>query len=133
MLEALGKLDEALADCDSPDEYESLAREFRRVVNVAGAGSHLRALLRTFSGLVPVAARFSIDDALAEERAALHAEYVAIRDGDPDAAGDAALAHLRLTADNAVAALRRRGVFPPGEGSPDAWQDVARVIEGSDA
>ncbi|MET7402457.1 GntR family transcriptional regulator, partial [Dactylosporangium sp. NPDC005572] len=77
--EALGKLDEALARCDDPAEFESLAREFRRVVNVAGAGDHLRALLRTFSGLVPAAARFSIDDALPEERAALHAEYVALR------------------------------------------------------
>ncbi|MEV8514135.1 GntR family transcriptional regulator [Dactylosporangium sp. NPDC051484] len=135
VLEALGKLDEALARCDGPDEFESLAREFRRVVNVAGAGNHLRALLRTFSGLVPVAARFSIDDALADERAALHAEYVALRDGDPAAAGAAALAHLRLTADNAIRALRRRGVFPPGDRSDTddpGWDDAARIVEGSE-
>ncbi|GAA0733708.1 GntR family transcriptional regulator [Dactylosporangium roseum] len=131
--EALGKVDEALADCADPGEFEALAREFRRVVNVAGAGNHLRALLRTFSGLVPAAARFSIDDALPDERAALHAEYVALRDGDVEAAGAAALAHLRLTADNAILALRRRGVFPPSGTRTPEWTDVARVLEGDGA
>lgn len=128
VLETLGKLDEALAGTDDPGEFESLAREFRRVVNVAGARNHLRALLRTFSGLVPAAARFSIDDALAGERAALHTEFVALRDGDVEAAGAAALAHLRLTADNAVRALRRRGVFPePAVDGPE-WTDVAAIV-----
>ncbi len=131
VLEALAKLDERLADCDDPAEFESLARDFRRVVNVAGARNHLRALLRTFSGLVPVAARFSIDDALGAERAALHAEYTAILSGDPDAAGAAALAHLRLTADNAVAALRRRGVFPPSDVDTPEWTDAAAVLKGT--
>ncbi|GAA3238899.1 GntR family transcriptional regulator [Dactylosporangium siamense] len=131
VLSDLRKLDERLADCDDPGEFESLAREFRRVVNVAGARNHLRALLRTFSGLVPAAARFSIDDALPAERAALHAEYAAIRAGDPDAAGAAALAHLRLTADNAVAALRRRGVFPPSELDDAEWTDAAAVLKGT--
>jgi DNA-binding FadR family transcriptional regulator len=81
------------------------------VVNLAAAGNHLRALLRTFSGLVPAAARFSIEDALADERAALHREFDAIRAGDPEAAASAAVDHLELTAENAVRALRRRGVF----------------------
>lgn len=133
VLESLAKLDERLAECDDPAEFESLAREFRRVVNVAGARNHLRALLRTFSGLVPAAARFSIDDALPAERAALHAEYAAIRAGDPDAAGAAALAHLRLTADNAVAALRRRGVFPPSDVDSPPWTDAAAVLKGTTA
>ena len=133
VLEALAKLDERLADCDDPAEFESIAREFRRVVNVAGARNHLRALLRTFSGLVPAAARFSIDDALPAERAALHAEYAAIRDGDVEAAGAAALAHLRLTADNAVAALRRRGVFPPSDEDSAEWTDTAAVLKGARA
>ena len=53
------------------DEFELVAREFRRVVNVAVAGPHLRALLRSFGGLVPVAARFSIVEAMEAERAAL--------------------------------------------------------------
>jgi DNA-binding GntR family transcriptional regulator len=111
VLETLGKLDESLAGCDDVDEYERLAREFRRVVNLAAAGNHLRALLRTFSGLVPAAARFSIEDALPAERAALHREYEALRAGDPEAAARAAVEHIRMTADTAVRALRRRGVF----------------------
>jgi DNA-binding GntR family transcriptional regulator len=130
VLESLAKLDERLAECDDATGFESLAREFRRVVNVAGARNHLRALLRTFSGLVPAAARFSIDDALPAERAALHAEYAAIRAGDVDAAGIAALTHLRLTADNAVAALRRRGVFPPSDVDGPEWTDAAAVLKG---
>ncbi|MER7277104.1 GntR family transcriptional regulator [Dactylosporangium sp. NPDC000244] len=136
VLEELAKLDEALAGCDDPDTFEALAREFRRVVNVAGAGNHLRALLRSFSGLVPVAARFAIDDALADERAALHAEFVALRSGRPAAAGEAALAHIRLTAANAIAALRRRGVFGAAgtsDMSEEGWDDVTSVVEGSQA
>lgn len=112
VLEALTKLDEALDRAETTDEFERLAREFRRVVNVSAAGNHLRALLRTFSGLVPAAARFAIEDALPAERAALRAEYAAMRAGDPDAAAQAALDHINLTAANAVAALKRKGVFP---------------------
>jgi DNA-binding GntR family transcriptional regulator len=115
VLETLGKLDEALDGCADVDEFERLAREFRRVVNVAAAGNHLRALLRTFGGLVPAAARFAIEDALPAERAALRAEYHALRSGDPDAAAETAVAHLRITADNAIEVLRRRGVFAPDE------------------
>ena len=111
VLETLAKLDESLARCDDVDEYEQIAREFRRVVNLAAAGNHLRALLRTFSGLVPAAARFSIEDALPDERAALHREYEALRAGDPEGAARAAEEHIRMTAENAVRALRRRGVF----------------------
>ena len=118
VLEALGKVDDALAHCDDVAEFERLAREFRRIVNVSASGNHLRALLRTFGGLVPAAARFAIEDALAAERKALHREYLAIRRGDPDGAGRAAIDHIRLTAINAVRALRRRGVFAHGGTTP---------------
>jgi DNA-binding GntR family transcriptional regulator len=130
-LDDLAKLDEQLARCAEPGEYERVAREFRRVVNLASSGNHLRALLRTFNGLVPAAARFSIEDALDEERAALHAEYVAIRSGSSDAAGAAAVEHLRMTADNAVAALVRRGVFTDGAKRPQ-WTDIRWYPKGSD-
>jgi DNA-binding GntR family transcriptional regulator len=116
VLEALAKLDEALARCDEVDEFERLAREFRRVINVAAGGPHLRALLRSFGGLVPAAARFSIEDAMLDERAALRAEFEAVVSGDPDAAARATLEHILLTADNAVDALRRRGILPATEG-----------------
>lgn len=111
VLESLAKLDESLARCEDVDDFERLAREFRRVINVAAGGPHLRALLRSFSGLVPAAARFSIEDAMADERAALRAEYDAVASADPDAAAKATLEHILLTADNAVRALVRRGIL----------------------
>jgi DNA-binding GntR family transcriptional regulator len=117
MLETLSKLDDTLARCQDVDEFERVAREFRRVVNVAAAGPHLRALLRTFNGLVPVAARFSIAEAMDAERAALRREFEALRAGDPDAAAAAALDHLALTADNAIRALARRGVVQEATGA----------------
>ncbi|MFE0588367.1 GntR family transcriptional regulator [Micromonospora echinospora] len=112
--ETLDKLVEALTGCEQVDEFERLAREFRKVVNLAAAGPHLRALLRTFSGLVPVAARFAIEDAMDDERAALRREHAALVAGDPAAAAAASLDHVSMTAENAVRALRRRGVFPAG-------------------
>jgi DNA-binding GntR family transcriptional regulator len=131
VLETLGKLDDALRRCDDVDEFELLAREFRRVVNLSAAGNHLKALLRTFSGLVPAAARFAIEDALPAERAALRKEYRALRRGDPDAAGRAALDHIHITATNAVAALRRRGVFAPAHATTDRRDDLASVLDHS--
>ncbi len=49
-------------------EFESASREFRRIINLAAGGPHLRALLRSFNGLVPVASRLAIEGRLAEER-----------------------------------------------------------------
>lgn len=115
----LGGLIESLDGCDQVDEFEKQAREFRKVVNLAGSGPHLRALLRSFSGLVPAAAWFSIADAMADERAALHHEYEALLAGDPAAAAAASLDHVLMTAENAIAALRRRGVFAAGDAPPD--------------
>jgi DNA-binding GntR family transcriptional regulator len=127
VLESLEKLDDAIRRTGTVDEFERLAREFRRVVNVSAAGNHLRALLRTFSGLVPAAARFAIEDALPAERDALRAEFEALRSGDPEAAGNAALDHIRMTATNAVAALRRRGIFPDEE-DPPVQDDLTAIL-----
>jgi DNA-binding GntR family transcriptional regulator len=130
MLETLSKLDEVLAGCEDVAEFERVAREFRRVVNLAAAGNHLRALLRTFNGLVPAAARFSLTDALADERAALRREFEALRSGDPDAAAAAALEHLALTAGNAIRALRRRGVLATAPESPaDSGDEMLRLLK----
>ncbi|MFC0865859.1 GntR family transcriptional regulator [Sphaerimonospora cavernae] len=135
--ETLGKLTEALAHCDQVDEFERTAREFRKAVNLATAGPHLRALLRSFSGLVPVAARFSIEDALDDERAALRREYDALVAGDADAAAAAALDHVLMTAENAVRALRRRGIFtsdpvPAETADPSPILDIVRTTAGGD-
>jgi DNA-binding GntR family transcriptional regulator len=132
VLETLAKLDESLAGCDDVDEFERLAREFRRVINVAAGGPHLRALLRSFSGLVPAAARFSIEDALPAERAALRAEYEAVASGDEDAAARATLEHIMLTADNAVRALRRRGILTDDSApstTGDTVEGQAKLLE----
>src|SRR4029079_7905144 len=102
VLESLSKLDDVLAECRDVDEFERVAREVRRVSNVAAGGPHLRALLRSFHGLVPAAARFAIVDAMDAERAALRTELEALRAGDPDRAAAATLEHIALTADNAI-------------------------------
>ncbi len=119
VLAALEKLDATLAGAADVDEFERVAREIRRVVNLAAAGPTLRALLRGFGGLVPAVARFSIVDAMEAERAASHAEVAAIRSRDPDAAATATLDHIAMTAENAIAALRRRGIITAGTVSLD--------------
>src|SRR5690606_28235493 len=111
LLRTLGGLIEALADCHQVDEFERTAREFRKVVNLASAGPHLRALLRSFNGLVPAAARFAIEDAMEDERAALRREYAALAAGDPEEAAAAAFDHVAMTGENAIKALCRRGIF----------------------
>ncbi len=111
VLESLAKLYARIEQCRRVDEFERLAQEFRRTVNLAAAGPHLRALLRTFTGLVVAAARLSIAEAMADERAALGRELAALGSGDPDAAAAATLDHVAMTAEHAVRALRRRGVF----------------------
>jgi DNA-binding GntR family transcriptional regulator len=128
VIEELGKLTEALHRCTAVDEFEQLARQFRKVVNLTAAGPHLRALLRSFSGLVPAAARFSIVDAMDDERAALSREYDTLRAADPAAAAEAALAHVRMTAGNAIAALHRRGVFAAPDSGPSADADLVLGI-----
>ncbi len=132
MLERLGRLDEALGTCVEVDEFDRLSRDFRRAVLAAAAGPRIRALHATFTGLVPAATRLSIVDAMAEERLALHAEFEAVRAGDPDAATVATLDHVALTADNAIRELRRRGVIDGDHNDLDdrrAHLDLLRRID----
>jgi DNA-binding GntR family transcriptional regulator len=125
-LETLIQLDEALAVCTDVDEFEQLSSEFRRSVAGAAAGPHLRALLGTFTVIVPAAVRFSIVDAMAEERSAMHMEFEALRDADPDRAAAAALDHSVLTADNAIRALRRSGIL---DGDHNDFDDRAAHLD----
>jgi DNA-binding GntR family transcriptional regulator len=104
-------IDDALASTTDVDEFEEEATRFRHTVTVAAAGPHLRALLRSFTGLVPAATRLSIVDAMAEERSALHAEFSAVCEGAAETAAAVVLDHSALTADNAIRELRRRGVI----------------------
>lgn len=97
-------------------EYERHAREFRRIVNLNGAGTHLRALLRTFNGLVLAVSKVAIEEDLAEERSLLEKELAAIGSGDAKAAAAAAIEHVSATGERGIAALTRLGVVEPEPG-----------------
>jgi DNA-binding GntR family transcriptional regulator len=128
----LAELDDTLASTTDVDEFERVAGRFRRTVAVAAAGPHLHALLRSFTGLVPAATRLSIVEAMAEERSALSGEYEAVREGDAEAAAMVVVDHSRLTADNAIRELRRRGVLdgPPNDlDERAAHLDLVRRID----
>lgn len=115
VLDALERAAAEVAYARGIEEFESAAREFRRVLNVAAGGPHLRGLLRTFGGLLPVASRLSMDRSVEEERALIGAEFEAISAGDSERASEITLAHLRLLGEYAVQTLRRRGVLCPDE------------------
>jgi DNA-binding GntR family transcriptional regulator len=110
--------------------FEEASREFRRIINVAAGGRHLRALLRSFSGLVPVASRLAIDGRLEEERAAVEAENEAIQAGEVERARALTIRHMRDLGDRAARVLRDRGVIDdvdPGRSDPDLELLLARL------
>jgi DNA-binding GntR family transcriptional regulator len=122
----LAEIDDALASTTDVDEFEQAAARFRRTVALAAAGPHLRALLRSFTGMVPAATKLSIVDAMAEERSALHAEFTALAEGDAPTAAAVVLDHSALTADNAIRELRRRGVI---DGDPTDLDERADHLD----
>ena len=132
----LSALRDAIADVETAggvEEFEERAREYRRIVNVAVAGSRLRAVLRTFGGLVPAASRLSMPRSLDDERRLLRAEHEAIERGDPDAAAAAVIEHIGMLGELAVQALRQRGVLgDDGDGvgppRPDRADAVATLV-----
>jgi len=126
LLALLAALDDELASTTDVDEFEQAAHQFRAAVTIVAAGPHLRALLRSFSGLVPAATRLSIVEAMAEERIALHAEYLAVCAGDAETAAEAVVDHAALTAQNAIRELRRRGVL---DGDPTDLDDRAALLD----
>jgi DNA-binding GntR family transcriptional regulator len=118
----LTALREAIADVEAArnvEEFEERAREYRRLVNVAVAGNRLRAVLRTFGGLVPAASRLSMPRSLDDERRLLRAEHDAIERGDPDAAAAAVVDHVGMLGELAVQTLRQRGVLGDEDGGED--------------
>lgn len=113
----------------SVEEFEERAREYRRIVNVAVAGSRLRAVLRTFGGLVPAASRLSMPRSLDDERRLLRAEHEAIEHGDPDAAAAAVVEHIGMLGELAVQTLRQRGVIGDDADPPRSdREDVLRTL-----
>lgn len=121
--EAIADLEKALRVVDEAngvEEFEERAREFRRLINVAVAGPRMRAVLRTFGGLVPVASRLSMARSVDAERRLVRAEWEAIRDGDADAAAAAATEHIKLLGEYAVQTLRQREVIADEPEDPDS-------------
>jgi DNA-binding GntR family transcriptional regulator len=102
--------------------FESASREFRRIINVAAGGPHLRALLRSFNGLVPVASRLAIEGRLGEERHLVAAENEAIQAGEVERARALTIRHMRELGDRAASVLRADGVIDdeaPAASDPD--------------
>lgn len=102
----------------SPMEYEQHAREFRRVINLQTSGPHLRAMLRTFNGLVLAVSKVAIGDGLDEEQELLRNEMDTIRSGNPAAAAAAAMRHVHSTGRRGIDVLIRRGVIDFGSSDP---------------
>ncbi|MBK8731207.1 MAG: GntR family transcriptional regulator [Tetrasphaera sp.] len=93
-------------------EFELHAREFRRVVNHAGGGGQLRALLRTFTGLVVAVSSAAVEDDLAAEQALLATEFDALLRRDAEASARAAAEHVRSTGERGIRILIDRGAIP---------------------
>jgi len=128
VIEALTKLNAGIAGTRDLDRFEELARDFRRVINLAAGGPHLRALLRTFRGLVPAAARFGMPEAMPREREYIAAELDAIRRGAATAAATAAIEHIHYSGQCAIDALVRAGIFASGD--PDRRPQPAGELLG---
>lgn len=109
------------------EAFERAARNFRRIVNTSCAGPHLRALLRTFTGLLPVASRLSMHRSVAEERRLIAREFEAIRHGDADGARAAAIEHIRMLCDYALQTLRERRVID--DDPAQTSEDMSRVLQ----
>lgn len=105
-----------------PADFESASREFRRIINVTAGGPHLRALLRSFNGLVPVASRLAIEGRIEEERELVALEHEAIQAGEVERARTLTSRHMRELGDRATEVLRTDGVIDddaPAESDPD--------------
>lgn len=132
--ELLGRLEHAAAEVERADgieAFERTARNFRRIVNTSSAGPHLRALMQTFTGLVPAASRLSMDRSVEEERQLIVQEFDAIRCGDAERARTVVIQHIRMLCDHALQTLRDRGVIDDDPaGTPEDLSRVLRLLVG---
>jgi DNA-binding GntR family transcriptional regulator len=128
---ALTRLQAEIALAHDLDQFEELARDFRRVINLAAGGPHLRALLRTFRGLVPAAARFGMPEAMPGEKEYISAELDAIRRGSAAAAARMAIEHVRYSRQCAINGLVKAGIFAPGDlaAGPQPTAELLQLIK----
>jgi DNA-binding GntR family transcriptional regulator len=118
VLQALTTLNDEIALVTDLDRFESLARDFRRVINLAAGGPHLRALMRSFRGLVPAAARFGMAEAMPREREYISAELDAIAAGDAAGAARMAIGHVRHSGQCAIDGLVAAGILAQATSEP---------------
>jgi DNA-binding GntR family transcriptional regulator len=127
--ELLERLEDAVGEVERADgieAFERTARDFRRIINTSSAGPHLRALMQTFTGLVPAASRLSMGRSVDEERRLIVQEFDAIRRGDAEAARTVVIEHIRMLCDHALQTLRDRQVI---DDSPvETQEDLSRVL-----
>ncbi|MBS4751933.1 GntR family transcriptional regulator [Nocardioides sp. zg-ZUI104] len=133
LIDALQEAYDKAASAATGPEFELAAGDFRRVINHAAAGPHLRSLLRTFNGLVHNVSKLAVQDGLEEERTLLRRELEAFRRHDRAAAVRAAVEHVNATGRRGIARLRRNGIFEPDEGagttrSGEAVDEIARAL-----
>lgn len=133
VLTALADAFAVVQKAEAYDDFEVSARNYRRIVNVSVSGSRMRALLRSFGGLVPVASRLSMDHSIDAERRLLAAEHAAILAGDGPAAAAAAVDHISLLGRQAVRTLQERGVIgePSAARRPDELLDTIVTLSRS--
>lgn len=118
-LEAVGR---RIADARTPLEMEEHTRSFRRVLNVSVAGPHLRALLRSFAGLIPAASRLAVPSIIDDVRRDFRDELDAHRAGDARGAAAVAAGQGRRIGREAVSILQQRGILDDAPPAP-AWGD----------
>jgi DNA-binding GntR family transcriptional regulator len=111
VIDALSELHDQIGRVRDIDRFELHAGNFRRVINLAAGGPHLRALMRTFRGLVPAAAKIGMKQAMAQERIYITAEFDAIRRGSAATASRVAIEHVRYSGACAIDSLIAKGVF----------------------
>lgn len=135
--ELLGRLADSVSEvrrADGIEAFERTARNFRRIVNTSSAGPHLRALLQTFTGLVPAASRLSMGRSVEAERLLIVDEFEAVSRGDAEAARTVVIQHIQMLCDHALRTLRERQVI---DDSPAGTQDdltrVLRLLEDAGA
>jgi DNA-binding GntR family transcriptional regulator len=131
--ELLGSLEQAVGEVERAEgieAFERVARNFRRIVNISSAGPHLRALMQTFTGLVPAASRLSMGRSVDEERKLIVQEFDAIRRGDAEGARAVVIEHIQMLSDHALRTLRDRGVIDDSPvGVHDDLSRVLRLLE----
>lgn len=130
VVSALAALNDEIAVVTDLDRFEALARDFRRVINLAAGGPHLRALMRSFRGLVPAAARFGMAEAMPGEREYIRAELDAIAGGDAASAAGMAIGHIRHSGQCAINGLVAAGIFASESAvSDEAPDELLALIE----